>query len=80
MRSVMGQDVIVGEGAKQVNFNKLITLNPSAAYLWKSVEGKDFTINDIADLLQGKYDIDAATAQADAKDIVDKWMANGLVE
>ena len=42
LRDVMGQATVIGEGVGQVNFNKLVTLNDSAAYLWKSVEGKEF--------------------------------------
>jgi hypothetical protein len=35
LRDVMGQATVIGEGVGQVNFNKLVTLNDSAAYLWK---------------------------------------------
>ena len=48
LRNVMGQATIVGEGVGQIDFNKLITLNESAAYLWQSVEGKDFDIATLA--------------------------------
>ena len=43
MRSICGQNVISGEGLEQVNFSKLVTLNESAAYLWKEVQEKEFT-------------------------------------
>ena len=58
LRDVMGQATVIGEGVGQVNFNKLITLNESAAYLWESVEGKDFEAADLSALLVEKYDID----------------------
>ena len=51
LRDVMGQATIVGEGVGQIDFNKLITLNESAAYLWQNVEGKDFEISTLATLL-----------------------------
>ena len=35
LRDVMGQATVIGEGVDQVNFSKLITLNSSAAFLWK---------------------------------------------
>ena len=35
LRDVMGQSTVIGEGVNQVNFNKLIILNETAAFLWK---------------------------------------------
>ena len=46
LRQVMGQATIIGEGIGQIDFNKLITLNTTAAYLWQSVEGKVFSIDE----------------------------------
>ena len=40
LRDVLGQATVIGEGTAQVNFNKLITLNSTAAFLWRQVEGK----------------------------------------
>ena len=37
LRTMLGENIVVGEGLSQVNFNKLITLNETAAFLWKEV-------------------------------------------
>lgn len=79
LRNVMGQATIVGEGVGQIDFNKLITLNDSAAYLWQSVEGKEFDMQTLANLLVDKYGIDQDTALTDAKAIADKWIETGVV-
>lgn len=79
LRNVMGQATIVGEGVGQIDFNKLITLNDSAAYLWQSVEGKEFGVQTLANLLVDKYGIDQDTALTDAKAIADKWIEIGVV-
>ena len=79
LRNVMGQATIVGEGVGQIDFNKLITLNDSAAYLWQSVEGKEFDMQTLANLLVDKYGIDQDTALTDAKAIADKWIDIGVV-
>ena len=34
LRNVCGDNVIVGEGLEQINFNKLLTLNDTATFLW----------------------------------------------
>lgn len=79
LRNVMGQATIVGEGVGQIDFNKLITLNDSAAYLWQSVENKEFDMQTLANLLVDKYGIDQDTALTDAKAIANKWIEIGVV-
>lgn len=76
----MGQATVIGEGAEQVDFNKLVTLNPTAAYLWENVAGKDFTVETLVGLLTEKYDVDIELASKDAADLVEKWKNIGLVE
>lgn len=78
LRDVMGQATVVGEGVNQVNFSKLVVLNSSAAFLWKMVEGKEFDVEMLADMLVGEYGIDKERALDDAKAISDKWVETGL--
>ena len=80
LRDVMGQATVVGEGVNQVDFNKLITLNESAAYLWKAVEGKEFEVETLASLLVEKYGIDEELAMKDAAALATQWKETGLVE
>ena len=80
LRDVMGQATVIGEGVEQVNFNKLITLNSTAAYLWRSVEGKEFDAAMLAGLLVEEYGIDEALAQKDAEAILSQWTEIGLVK
>lgn len=80
LRDVMGQATVIGEGVNQVNFNKLITLNSSAAFLWKQVEGKEFDENMLADLLVEEYGIERELAEKDAKALAAQWAETGLVE
>ena len=80
LRDVMGQATVIGEGVDQVNFNKLITLNSTAAHLWRSVEGKEFDVAMLAGLLVEEYGIAEALAQKDAEAILAKWTEIGLVK
>lgn len=80
LRDVMGQATVIGEGIGQVNFNKLITLNESAAFLWRSVEGKDFDAETLAGLLVEEYGIDMELAAKDAEKILAQWVEIGLAE
>lgn len=80
LRDVMGHATVIGEGVNQVNFNKLITLNTSAAFLWKAVEGKEFEVETLKSLLMDEYGIDAQLAEKDAQSIAKQWSEAGLVE
>ena len=80
LREIMGQATVIGEGVEQVNFNKIISLNSSAAYLWRAVEGEEFDVAKIADLLIEEYNIDRQTAEKDAKTITDQWIEVGIVK
>jgi len=79
LRQICGQNVVSGEGLDQVNFSKLISLNETAAYLWKSVEDKDFTDETLAQLLLDRYEVEEDVAKADAKKIFDRWNELGLL-
>ena len=80
LRDIMGQATIIGEGAAQVDFNKLITLNATAAFLWRSVEGKEFDIDTLANLLFEEYGISTEVAKKDAAHIAEKWVEVGIVK
>ena len=80
LRTVLDENVVVPEGVGLVNFNKMISLNASAAFLWKSVEGKEFDVQMLADLLVEEYGIDAQTALRDSRALADKWIEAGIVK
>lgn len=80
LRSVAGEMVVSGEGVNQINFNKLITLNSSAAFLWGKVEGIEFTKEQLATFLVEEYEIDMELAIKDATALADKWLEVGIIE
>lgn len=79
LRKVCDENVIVAYGRKNIDFSKVISMNDSAAYMWNAVVGKDFTNQELADLLCKEYDIDAQTALNDASEMAEKWKGLGLV-
>ena len=79
LRKIGNKDVVIGEGLDQINFNKIIALNSSAAKLWEALSDKDFTEVDAIDFLEKHYEIDHATAEKDAKEVVAKWVSLGLI-
>lgn len=72
--------VIVATGMQNMDFSKVISLNESATLMWKAVEGKEFTVEDMAKALTEVYEVEEATALADAGKIAQEWKDLGLVE
>ena len=80
LRTVCGEHIIVAEGIENIDFSRIISLNESAAYLWNHVMGEEFTVDTLTDLLLQEYEVDEATARADAETLVQKWQEAGIIE
>lgn len=80
MRDVCGNKVIVATGLERMDFNKVVSFNETAAYLWESLEGKEFTAETMASLLLERYDVDGQRAADDAAALLKTWIEVGLVE
>lgn len=80
LREIGTDHVVVPEGIEVIDFNKLISLNGSAKYLWESLQDKDFTVDEVVGLLTDKYEVAVETAKADAAKLIAKWQEIGLIE
>ena len=80
LRTICGQNVISGEGSANVNFSKLVSLNETATFLFREVEGKDFTPEDMAEALLREYEVSRETALEDCRKLCEQWVEIGIVE
>jgi len=80
LREMCGENIVSGEGLEHINFNKLISLNSTAAFLWKALEGKEFTAEEMAQLLIDEYNIDMELALTDSKRLMQSWLEAGIAE
>lgn len=80
LRTICGQNVISGEGSANVNYSSLISLNETAAFLFKELQGKEFTEETAVDLLLDQYEVDRETAAKDVKALFAKWVEIGLAQ
>lgn len=55
LREVAGQFVIVPTGKRVREFSRIHYMTADAAYLWNQVYGKEFTLQDIENILREKY-------------------------
>lgn len=79
LRNICGENIIVAEGVENIDFSRIISMNESSAYLWKKVEGQDFTEKDLTNYLTEEYDVDEETAQKDVTTLIAKWLDAGII-
>ena len=82
MQSVCGEYIIVPAGSENVDYSKIISLNETAAYLWKECSelGGTFTIDTMVELLTREYDVTEDIAREDCEKIAAIWAEMGLTE
>ena len=80
VRQVAGENLVVGQGRLNADMTKVISLNDTAALLWKELAGRDFTCEDAADVLAATYEIEKEQAMADAAKWIEKMQACGIIE
>ena len=80
LRDVCGENVVIAHGLENIDFTKVITLNESAAFIWRQVVGKDFMEADVVAALLDEYEVEEAQARADVEQLLASWEKAGLVE
>ena len=81
LRTVCGENVIVGEGLGTIDFGKLISLNETAAWLWKKAcEMGDFNIDSLTSAHCEEYEVSTEQARVDVEKMVAQWLELGIVE
>ncbi len=80
LHEICGENIIVAEGRENIDFNSIISLNETSAYLWKKLAGKEFTTQEMAELLCEEYDVEKDVALADCAELATKWLSAGIIE
>ena len=80
LRNVCGENIIVAEGETNIDFSNIISMNEPSAFLWDNIQGKEFTHDDLVDLLTETYQVDAQKALEDVTRLVENWKSAGIIE
>ncbi len=84
LRQLGDEWILIGEGIEQINFNKMITMNETAAFLWGKAapasQGKDLNAQDLAQWLLDEYEVSEEQALKDAQLTIDNWLEIGIAE
>ena len=70
IRQVSGENIIMMPAAGTTDMTQVVALNESALELYKILKEREFTLDDVVRALLDTYEVDEATARADAE----KWV------
>lgn len=80
LREVAGETIIVNQGTIGVDMTRIISLNSSAKLLFQELSGKDFELDDVAQVLVNHYGISPEMASEDAAKWVNGLKGCGIIE
>lgn len=72
VREMAGQHLVIIQGRNGEDMTKIISLNESSLFLWNSMYGRDFGLEDVSAALMEKYGISRDIALRDAGAWCDK--------
>lgn len=79
VRKIAGENIILLQGKIGGDMTRVVAFNESALLMWESLQGKEFTVDDAVAVLLDNYDVEEATARADAEKWVETIRENGLL-
>ena len=81
LQNVCGEHILVPVGIENVDYSRIISLNPTAAFLWEKINAmEEFTIEDMVSSLLEEYEVEEEIARKDCNLIVERWAEMELIE
>ena len=80
LRKLGNEYILVGESMELINFNKMITLNETAAFLWQQAEQGEFDAATLCKALCGEYEVSPEQAMNDVQATIESWKEAGVVK
>lgn len=79
LRHIGNDFIIVDPGQGVVDMTTVYTLNKVGAWLWRELEGKDFTVEQMAKLLTTRYGVPFGQAVGDMDVFTGDLIEKGLI-
>lgn len=79
VRKIAGETLLVPTGAAAREFSGLITLNELGAFIWEHLNEAE-NVQDLAKMIAAEYEVDPATARADAQEFLDLLISRHMAE
>ena len=80
LRPLGNEYILMAEGLEAEGFDAMISMNESAAFLWKAVDGKDFDNEVLIRLLTEEYGINREVAEKDVATMLQRWKEMQILE
>lgn len=80
LRKLGNEYILVGESMALINFNKMITLNETAAFLWSEAEKGEFDAHSLCKALCAEYEVSPEQAMTDVTATIESWKEAGVIE
>ena len=79
LRDVVGDHVVIARGPAAIEFNGVLILNDSCAYLWNQLQ--DYvSVQEMAESLKAEYSIEMDRAVQDVEQCVSKMLEYELLD
>ena len=75
-----GSILVVAVGDRADEFSGYVKLNSTGAFIWKMVDKKDMSIDEIATAMAKEYDISEDVAKQDVIDFENTLVSAGIAE
>lgn len=79
LREIAGETILIPSGAAAQKFNGLVTLNELGSFIWNALS-EDLTLDALSARITDVYEIDTATAKADAEEFLAELRKVGALE
>lgn len=79
LRPLGKQYIIMAENVKQVDFNRMVSMNATAAFLFQEVQDCEFSTETLTELLMNECEIGREQAAHDAAVTIDEWKQAGII-
>ncbi len=80
IRNIAGENVLIMQGHVGVDMTKVVSFNDTAQWLWDELRDKEFTLDDVIQLLTEHFNIDEDIAKTDAGKWIDQLSACNALE
>ena len=79
LRQIKDNYVVVVLGKASKEFNGMMDLNETGAFIWKLINGNN-TIDDIVEKMLKEYDVSEEIVRADVEEFINKLIKGGMIE
>ena len=79
LRKIGNKYMIVDTLTEEINMVDVYTMNETAALLWKTFNKRNFTQEEMVNVLCNEYEVTQEQATNDVENLIKEWISYGLI-